>query len=87
MAAPRRIQFEEILRLAGDGGLWQVLVFVWSVIGGLMTGAHNVSSAFVGGEPEHRCALPGELANETCQRGAAAPLAAVQQRHRPTGLL
>ncbi|XP_043208462.1 organic cation transporter protein-like [Amphibalanus amphitrite] len=65
MAAPRRIQFEEILRLAGDGGLWQVLVFVWSVIGGLMTGAHNVSSAFVGGEPEHRCALPGELANET----------------------
>ena len=65
MASPRGVQFEEILKLAGDAGLWQLLVFVWSMIGGLMTGAHNVSSAFVGGVPEHRCALAGDTANSS----------------------
>ncbi|KAF0311998.1 Organic cation transporter protein [Amphibalanus amphitrite] len=65
MAATHGVQFEEILSRAGDAGLWQALVVLWSIVGSVLSGVHGFSSAFVGGEPEHRCALPGELANET----------------------
>ena len=65
MEHARGIQFEEILSLAGDAGLWQILLLFWLSISGFLNGMHNFSSVFVGGEPRHRCRLPGELANET----------------------
>ena len=84
MAAARGVQFEEILRLAGDAGLWQMLVFAWSMVGGLLTGMHNVSSAFVGAVPEHRCALPADSANSSA---SAEDLAVWLPRDSVTGRL
>lgn len=52
-----RVKFEDILQMAGDNGKWQITIFLFTWIEGILIGFHHLSSSFLGASMDHWCNL------------------------------
>jgi len=50
-----RVRFEDILKLVGDEGRWQITVFLFTWIEGILIGFHHLSSSFLGASMDSWC--------------------------------
>jgi OCT family organic cation transporter-like MFS transporter 4/5 len=50
-----RVRFEDILKLVGDEGRWQITIFLFTWIEGILIGFHHLSSSFLGASMGHWC--------------------------------
>jgi len=50
-----RARFEDILSKVGDNGKWQIIIFLFTWIEGLLIGFHHLSSSFLGASMDHWC--------------------------------
>ena len=52
-----RVTFDDVLRLVGDSGRWQYMVFLFLWMENIFSGFHALASSFLGLEPDHWCSL------------------------------
>jgi len=52
-----KVRFEDILKLVGDEGRWQITIFMFTWIEGILIGFHHLSSSFLGASMDHWCNL------------------------------
>ena len=50
-----KVRFEDILKLVGDEGRWQITIFMFTWIEGILMGFHHLSSSFLGASMDHWC--------------------------------
>merc|ERR1712001_63919 len=50
-----KVKFEDILKLVGDEGRWQITIFLFTWIEGILIGFHHLSSSFLGASMDHWC--------------------------------
>ena len=60
----KQVHVEDVLSLAGETGLWQILIFIWMAFFFLTAGANVISIAFTGMTPDFLCA-DGHAKNAT----------------------
>lgn len=53
--AGARARFEDILTKVGDNGKWQIIIFLFTWIEGILIGFHHLSSTFLGASMDHWC--------------------------------
>merc|ERR1719450_1837655 len=53
--AAARARFEDILIKVGDNGKWQIVIFLFTWIEGILIGFHHLSSTFLGASMDHWC--------------------------------
>ena len=49
------LKFEDMLKMAGDSGKWQIIIFLFTWIEGMLIGCHHLSSSFLGASMGHWC--------------------------------
>lgn len=54
-----KVKFEDILKLVGDEGRWQITIFLFTWIEGILIGFHHLSSSFLGVSVGHWCNTTG----------------------------
>lgn len=52
-----KVRFEDILQMVGDHGRWQIIIFAFTWIEGILIGFHHLSSSFLGASMDHWCNL------------------------------
>lgn len=50
-----KVRFEDILQLVGENGRWQIVIFLFTWIEGVLIGCHHLSSSFLGASMDHWC--------------------------------
>ena len=55
MLGSAKVKFEDILQLAGENGKWQIVIFLFTWIEGILIGFHHLSSSFLGASMDHWC--------------------------------
>ena len=55
LAGGAKARFEDILAKAGDNGKWQITIFLFTWIEGILIGCHHLSSTFLGASMDHWC--------------------------------
>lgn len=50
-----RVKFEDFLKLLGENGRWQIVIFLFTWIEGMLIGCHHLSSTFLGASMNHWC--------------------------------
>lgn len=50
-----KVRFEDILSMVGDSGKWQITIFLFTWIEGILIGCHHLSSSFLGASMDHWC--------------------------------
>lgn len=53
--AGKKPKFEDLLNMIGSEGKWQIMIFLFTWIEGLLIGCHHLSSSFLGASMEHWC--------------------------------
>ena len=50
-----KVRFEDILQMVGENGRWQIVIFLFTWIEGILIGCHHLSSTFLGASMDHWC--------------------------------
>ena len=50
-----KVRFEDILQMVGENGRWQIVIFLFTWIEGMLIGCHHLSSTFLGASMDHWC--------------------------------
>jgi hypothetical protein len=50
-----RVRFEDLLQAVGESGRWQIVIFLFTWIEGVLIGFHHLSSTFLGASMGHWC--------------------------------
>eukprot|EP00095_Tigriopus_kingsejongensis_P005178 maker-scaffold237_size242172-snap-gene-1.35 protein:Tk05178 transcript:maker-scaffold237_size242172-snap-gene-1.35-mRNA-1 annotation:"sugar transporter" len=50
-----KVRFEDLLSMVGDSGRWQITIFLFTWIEGILIGCHHLSSSFLGASMDHWC--------------------------------
>lgn len=50
-----RVKFEDFLKYLGENGRWQIVIFLFTWIEGMLIGCHHLSSTFLGASMDHWC--------------------------------
>ena len=48
-------EFDDVLAIIGEFGLWQKLLFFWASLIGIMSGLNTLAQVFMAGESDHWC--------------------------------
>lgn len=54
------VVFEDLLELVGGTGRWQMMVMTLAALGVFQVPLHSLGSAFISGDQQYRCLVPGE---------------------------